>query len=67
MAVDQGVRADLEGFAYTGTDLPRAQRLTLLGGPSGQRVPLVLLGRQLYYADRTPEGRGRVRRMSIEW
>jgi hypothetical protein len=67
MTVDHGVRTELQAFAYAGTEPPRSQRLTLLGGPGGQRVPLVLLGGRLYYADRIPEGRGRVRRMSIEW
>jgi hypothetical protein len=66
VAVDQGTRGALEAFVYDGTE-PRPRRLTLLGGPGGQSVALALLGHQLLYSDLTGEGRGRVRRMLIDW
>jgi hypothetical protein len=67
VAVDQGSRGSLEAFDFQDAHPARPKRLTRLSGPGGQSVGLALLATELFYSDLTPEGRGRMRRMLIEW
>lgn len=57
----------LQGFVWTAGAKPKAKKLASLVGPAGQAVAPGLSGRQLFFADRTPEGQGRVHRMLVDW
>jgi hypothetical protein len=60
-------RGELYGFEWKpGSNEPRLNRLTGLGGPGAAAVAPLVRGNLVYVAD-LRDGQGLVRRLGIEW
>jgi hypothetical protein len=67
ISVEADARSELQAFVWESGSKPTVRKLATLTGPAGQAVAPALSGDQLYYADQTPAGQGRVFRMLVDW
>lgn len=66
VTVESEGRAELHGFEWRPGAPARASRLSALGEPGAAGVSPLVRGNQVYAAD-SRDGRGLVRRLSVEW
>lgn len=67
LTVESEGRVELHGFEWKpGTSEPRVTRLSSLGAPGAAAVSPLVRGKTIYVAD-VREGRGLVRRLTVDW
>ncbi|MBN2192651.1 MAG: hypothetical protein JW751_07520 [Polyangiaceae bacterium] len=67
VGIDTGTVAAIDGFSWSRRSRPTPRRLTPIGGPSGQAVPLAFAGDDLLFGEQVGADRGRVHAVRIEW
>ncbi len=67
LGADVDGNAELQAFVWRPGNTPSPTRLAAVSGPAGESVSPALVDGQLFFADQPVAGKGRVRRMLIDW
>ncbi|MEB2310272.1 MAG: hypothetical protein OZ921_04700 [Sorangiineae bacterium] len=67
VGVDARGAAELRGFTWQPGTHPAPSALTAVSGPAGEPLSPAMVGRELFFADQSASGKGRVRRLLIDW